>query len=338
MVKVAFIGFGSIAKTTHLRPYLSLQEKGLVKLVAAADVDPNSFTAAAEMNIGSSDEKLGDAVHTYADWKEMLAKEDVDMVDICVPTYLHAPIAIEVLNMGYHVLCEKPMSLSYDLCCQMVEAAKKSGKKFMIGQCVRFGANYRYLKKLIEEGTYGKVKGGYFRRMSAPPTWGWQNWYMDYDKSHGCIADLHVHDIDVCRYLFGEPKAVACNTQDIGCYCGRDIAHTTLHYDDYTMFVLGDWSQEGMGFTADYRVAFEKATVALTDFKLMVYPRGGQAFDPEVPGDNFYYNEIEAFVNSIENDTTVECNPPEGTANTIKLIETMIESADKGGVVVPFEA
>lgn len=338
MLNVAIIGFGGISKGCHLPAYLKLQEKGLIKLVAVADVNPEAFTKAVELNIGSATLKLGEDVHTYLDWEEMLDKEDVDMVDVCVPTYLHAPVAMGALKKGCHVISEKPMALSYETCCEMVKTAKECGKKFMIAQCLRFGADYKYLKQLVEEGTFGAVKTGYFHRLSVPPVWGWENWFMDYSKSGGCITDLHIHDIDICRFIFGDPKAVSCNTQDV--YCGRDVAHTVLHYDGFTTLVRGDWTQEKLPFTAEYRVGFEKATVDLKGGKVTVYPRGGgEPFEPELPGDNnFYYNEIEYFVNSVMNDTPIEGNTPEGTANTIKLIETMIESADKGGIVVPFEA
>ena len=148
MLNVAIIGFGGIAKAAHLNPYLQLQKDGFVKLVAVCDVCSEQFTEKAEINIGESDSGLSEEVNKYTDYKEMLQKESVDMVDICLPTFLHAEATIYALNAGCHVLCEKPMSLNYDLCSAMVDAANKNGKKLMIGQCLRFFNIYNFLKEM----------------------------------------------------------------------------------------------------------------------------------------------------------------------------------------------
>ena len=216
----------------------------------------------------------------------------------------------------------------------MINAAEKSGKKLMIGQCLRFSNKYNYLKKVISENTFGKVKSGVFRRLSSPPVWGWDNWFMDYNRSHGCILDMHIHDIDMIRYLFGEPESVSCFTQDI--YSGKDIAHSTLSYSDFSMLAIGDWSQEGLPFTADYRVAFEKATIDYSDGTVTVYPRGGNPFKPELEDEDFYYNEIEFFVENISSGEANTTNSPESAAMSVKLINALIASAENNGVFVSF--
>ena len=334
MTKVAIIGFGGIAKAVHLASYLKLEKDGKVNLVAVCDICPESFEEKAEINIGGADLGISEKVNKYTDWREMLKNEKVDIVDICLPSYLHSDTACEAIKAGYHVLCEKPMSLSYGNCLKMIEAANQSGKKLMIGQCLRFSTNYNYLKKVISDNTFGKVKGGVFRRQSCPPVWGWDNWFMDYNRSHGCILDMHIHDIDMIRYLFGEPESVSCFTQDI--YSGKDIAHSTLSYSDFSMLAIGDWSQEGLPFTADYRVAFEKATIDYSDGTVTVYPRGGNPFKPELEDEDFYYNEIEFFVENISSGEANTTNSPESAAMSVKLINALIASAENNGVFVSF--
>lgn len=336
MVKVALIGFGGIAKAAHFPAYLELEKKEMVKLVAICDIRADKFEEEVEINIGgSSNPTVGGNVKKYTDWHEMLKNEDVDMVDICLPTYLHADTACEALKAGYHVLCEKPMSLSYGNCLKMIEAANQSGKKLMIGQCLRFSTNYNYLKKVISDNTFGKVKGGVFRRQSCPPVWGWDNWFMDYNRSHSCILDMHIHDIDIVRCFFGEPEAVSCVSQNL--YAGKDMAHSTLMYRDFSILVLGDWTQEGIPFVADYRVAFEKATIDFKDDVVTVYPRGGEPFKPELADDHMYYNEIEFFIDSISNGTANTLNPPESAALSVKLVDTLIESSENNGAFISFE-
>lgn len=334
MIKVAILGFGGIAKNAHLPAYQKLEESGKVKLVAVCDVDSSRFTSDMGINIGASDSVLGGDVNTYTDWREMVEKEDFDMVDICLPTYLHAEMAIEMLNRGYHVLSEKPMSLEYADCLKMCEAAKAADRKLMIGQCLRFGNEYAFLKDAIDKGTFGKVLTGTFRRMSGPPIWGWDNWFMDYERSHGCILDMHIHDIDMMRHLFGEPVEVSCNTADI--YSGKDIAHTRLFFPEHSMLIIGDWSQNGIDFNADYRVAFEKATVDFAAGQIKVYPRGGEAYTPDWEPNNFYEGEIVYFIDMLINNTENTLNPPESAARSVALINTMCESADKNGEKVMF--
>jgi len=335
MIKVAMIGFGGIAQAVHYPAYIELEKQGKVKLVAICDVDEAKFNQKMEINIGGSEVVIAEDVKKYTDWKEMLSTEDVDMVDIAIPTYLHAPVTIEALKMGHHVLCEKPMSLNYNLCKDMINAANTAGKKLMIGQCLRFDNKYKYIKKLVDEETYGKAKTGVFRRMSTPPVWGWENWFMDYAKAQGCITDMHIHDIDFIRYAFGEPLRVSCHTQDI---CSKkDVVHTIAEYDDFSMLAIGDWSQEGMPFTADCRIAFEKATVDLSDDKITVYPRGGEAFEPEIEDNNIYQSEIEYFINIICTGEENTENSPESAATSLKLVETMIKSSDKNGKTIKFK-
>ncbi len=334
MTKVAMIGFGGIAQSVHLPAHLKLEQEGRSKLVAVCDVDHNRFEKAMEINIGGSELKLGDDVKRYTDWQEMLDNEEVDMVDICVPTYLHAPIAKAVLARGIHVLSEKPMSISYEESLSMCEAAKAADRKLMIGQCVRFAAPYNFVRDAVQNNTFGKIVTGVFRRMSGPPIWGWDNWFMDYERSRGCILDMHIHDIDFIRYMMGEPDAVSCETKDF--YSGRDVAHSRLYYGDASFLVIGDWSLEGVEFCADFRISFEKATVVFAGGKLTVYPRGGEAYEPEVSDKDWYFAEIEFFLDMLQKGVENTVNKPESAALSVRLIDALCESADKGGEKIAY--
>ena len=336
MIKVAMIGFGGIAQSAHLTPHFEIEKKGISKLVAVCDIRPEQFDTQIEINIGGSDAKLRDDIKRYTDWKEMLEKEDIDMVDICVPTFLHAPIAIGALEMGCHVLSEKPMSLNYGLCKEMYETADRVGKKLMIAQCCRFGPAYLYIKKLVDENTYGKTKSAVLTRLGAAPMWSWENWYMDENRSGGAILDLHIHDIDLIRYIWGNPNSVSCCAQDIN--SGKDIAHSRLMYDDFSVMAIGDWSREKVGFETGTTVSSEKATVIRKGGKITVYPRGdAEAFSPELPPIDSYQAEIEYFMDIIANNKENKENDPKDSALSVKLVNTLVESSEKNGEFVPFK-
>lgn len=334
MLRVAMIGFGGIAHSGHIKNHFALEEEGREKLVAVCDIRPELFEQKIVINTGGAEVSLREDVARYTDWKEMLDKEDVDVVDICVPTFLHKDITIQVLKMGYHVLCEKPMSPSYEDCLEMCKAEKEYGKRLMIGHCVRFGTAMNIIKKFIDEKTYGKVKHAQFRRLSGPPKWGWDNWYMDYNRSGGCIRDLHVHDIDFARYVFGEPHKISCVTADK--YSGKDIVQSHLMYDGFSAMVIGDWSREGFPFQASCEISFENATVTLGAGEIKICQRDGEVFNYQFTANNSYKAEMEYFFDIIENDKENTQNPPESSALTIKLIDTLVESADNDGKVIEY--
>lgn len=157
---------------------------------------------------------------------------------------------------------------------------------------------------------------------------------MDYEKSHGAITDMHIHDIDMIRYLFGEPDSVSCTTKDV--YSKKDSAFSALRYDGFTVHAVGDWSLEGISFSADYSVSFEKATVVYSAGVITVYPRGGESFTVPVQEENMYQNEIEFFIDSIATGKKNMINSPESAAKTIKLIEALVQSSDENGDFIIF--
>ena len=327
MLKAALIGFGGIAQA-HKNGYIQLEKDGKVKLVAACDVRKEAFEKVTEINLKSDTTQKAD-IRCYTDLEEMLAKETVDFVDICVPSYLHKELAVKMLNRGYNVLCEKPMALNSADCEEMLQAEKKSGKHFMIAQCLRFFPEYEFLKECIDDKRFGKVLGAFFNRNSSQPLWGFENWYLDYNRCGGAITDIHIHDIDMVRYLFGEPDAVSCRATD--CKTRYDIVQTALFYGGTPITANGCWTAGKIKFAASYKVDFEKASILYEGGKVTVYPEEGDAFQPELTGHDGYTGEIAYFCDVIEGKTKNEKNPASSAANTIKLIEAMKSSADEGG-------
>lgn len=332
MLKAAIIGFGGIAQA-HKNGYITLEKEGKVRLVAACDIRKEAFESVAEINLKSDTTQKAD-FHCYTDLEEMLAKETLDFVDICVPSYLHKELAVKMLNRGYNVLCEKPMALNSADCKEMLEAEKKSGKHFMIAQCLRFSPEYEYLKACIDDGRYGKVLGAFFNRNSAQPMWGFENWYLDYNRCGGAITDIHIHDIDMVRYLFGEPEAVSCRATD--CKTKYDIVQTALYYGNTPITANGCWTAGKIRFAASYKVDFETASILYEGGKVTVYPEKGDAFQPELIGHDGYTGEIAYFCDIVEGKIKNKKNPASSAANTIRLIETMKQSADEGGVKTLF--
>ncbi len=332
MLKAALIGFGGIART-HLEGYRKLEEKGIARLAAAYDIRKEAFEKEVEINLGGDGASKAD-FHRYTDLEEMLRKETVDFVDICVPSYLHREYATRMLERGYNVLCEKPMALNSEDCEAMLTAEKKSGKHFMIAQCLRFFPEYEFLKECIDDNRYGKVLGAFFNRVSAQPLWGFENWYTDYARCGGAVTDIHIHDVDIVRYLFGEPAAVSCHATD--CKTRYDIVQTSFQYGGTPISANGCWTAGKIKFAASYKVDFERASVLFEQGSVTVYPEEGEPFRV-APGEfNGYAGEIAYFCDVICGKTENLKNPAVSAARTIRLVETMKESADHNGAMIPF--
>ena len=273
-VRVAMIGFGGIAKS-HKKGYEILAAEGAnVRLVAICDIDPGRFTAGTVTNLGAEKAANLDGINTYTNVDEMLEKEDFSMVDICIPTYLHCEYAIKMMKAGKHVLSEKPMALNSADCEKMLAAAKEYNRVLMIGQCLRFEPAYLYLKKCVDEGTFGKLKNMRMHRMSSHPMWGFEQWYTKTEKSGGCIMDLHIHDVDFVLSLFGQPKSLHSVRNVLG--EKNAYVNTLMQYEDHVVGVEGTWDLPASHpFQATFRVVFEKAVVENADGKFMLYTAQG---------------------------------------------------------------
>ncbi|MBQ9784775.1 MAG: Gfo/Idh/MocA family oxidoreductase [Clostridia bacterium] len=335
-VKIALIGFGGIARS-HYAGYQRLaQTDAPLSLVAVCDINPDQLTRQITINTSTVPVTLPADMHTYTDVDELIANEDFDMADICLPTYLHKEYTIKLLRAGKHVLCEKPMALSSADCEEMLQASRESGKRLMIGQCLRFDTPYLHLKNAIESGKYGKLRALTMNRLSALPIWGFEQWFQDTDRSGGCILDMHIHDVDMARFLLGEPDAVSVVSYD-----GKtrwQWENTRLFYDGVTVSINGSWDEtRGTAFVADYRAVFEKASLIRSPKgHAVLWEENKAPVDlPDFTGD-MYTKEIEFFTRSIVEDTPNTVNSPESACATVKLIEAMRESAARGGEKLPY--
>ena len=334
-VKVAIIGFGGIARS-HYKGYQILEsENEPIKIVAVCDINPNQFTAIVNINNATDEGGLSSSIKTYTSVDELIANEEFDMADICLPSYLHKEYAIKLMEAGKHVLSEKPMALSSEDCDEMLAASKRTGCKLMIGQCLRFASSYLFLKKCIDEGTYGNVKHTFMHRLSAQPRWGFEHWFEKTEKCGGCILDMHIHDVDMARFLFGEPEAVS--TVSLDGETRWQVSNTRLFYKDNLVVINGSWGEANtVKFSSGFRVRFETASVVADQSgKIVIYPDEGEPYSPELPKTNYMAEEIRTFAKTIldENFKNVN-NPPESARETVRLVERLRESAAKNGEVV----
>ena len=290
MLKVGLIGCGFMGNM-HANCYNNIPD---AKVVAVADLRPEKAAEVA---------KLSDAT-IYTTGKELIEQADVDVIDICLPTYLHAEHALWAMDKVKHVFVEKPVTLTLEEGKALIAKSAETGAQVQVGQVIRFWDEYVELQKIVESGKYGKVNNANFRRISPLPTWGWENWILDMAKSGGAAQDLHIHDIDYVLSLFGEPKSFSSvKTSNNG------YVNTLMNYGDFVVGVEGTWDLPTTHpFQATFRVVFEKAVVENADGKFLCYTENGaeeikiekMALAGEVSGGNVsdlggYYNELVYF-------------------------------------------
>lgn len=195
-LKIGVIGCGSIARRRHLIEYAANEN---VEIVAVCDlISERAEEMAVQYN-----------AQAFVDYKELLAMGNLDAVSVCLPNYLHAPVSIEALNAGYHVLCEKPMAISEEEAKSMIQAAEQNGKKLMIAHNQRFVSSHQKAKQLIDSGEIGKIYS-FKTTFGHPGPEGWSidgrdSWFFNKEQAFiGALGDLGVHKSDLMRYLLGE--------------------------------------------------------------------------------------------------------------------------------------
>ena len=149
---------------------------------------------------------------TESRWEDLVARDDVDLVDICTGNATHMPIAVAAARAGKHILCEKPMALDASQARQMLEAAEEAGVCHMVAFNYRRVPALALARQLIQEGKIGQVRhfnAAYYQDWLVDPAYGY-TWRHDAKKGgSGAHGDLNAHTVDLARFLVGEVDAVS---------------------------------------------------------------------------------------------------------------------------------
>lgn len=332
MLRAGLIGTGMIAKA-HIDGYEQIaKEYENVALEAVCDICPDKL------------EHFGGSVRKYTSVEDMLRKEQgkLDYVDICVPTYLHSAIAIQAMEAGYHVLCEKPMARTLEQAETMVEVSKRTGKMLMIGHCCRFYSVPDLIRETIARGDLGKVRSAeFYREGGSKKPMGWNNWFRDGELSGGAMLDLHIHDVDVIREFFGMPKAVSAVASSVITKGGYDAMSVNFMYGDGKfVHALCDWTIANDRYnTRTIRVNFENGYIFADRTKgreaLVKVRDDGTVEDyTEHMTFNAHKNAIVYFVDCLTNGKYPDRCPPEQSMDAVKIVMAEMRSADLGGALV----
>ena len=335
--KIALIGCGGMG-TGHLRSYRNIPN---AKIVAICDIYP-----------GRAAERVAEFfpdAQVFTDYHEVLNLPGLDAVDICTPNYLHSIIAVEALNHGLHVFCEKPDAVNVEEALKMKAAAEKNGRVLMVMRNNRYAPESQYLKKYIEDGNMGEIyagRCGWQRRRGIPGKGGW--FTTKAQSGGGPLIDLAI-------WLMGNPTPVAvsgstyCKFADsdmsdsVNSNFGDKMADGTFDVEDLAMgFIRFDngaclqiefsWASNVEKEKEFVELRGTKAGASWPDLKIFTEEYGSTVdVIPAVRPKEFdgHGRNLAHFVEVLQGKAEPAFVPQQGV-NMIRILRAMYESAEKG--------
>lgn len=312
MLKVCLVGVGGISGA-HIPAWKNMSD---VELTGICDIRPEQMEKYPEIN-------------KYTDFDEMIEKEKPDIVDICLPTFLHIEYSLKAIRRGINVICEKPVSLHRDDIEKVYGAAKENGVHFMIAQVLRFWPEYEFVEEVYRTGKYGKLLSGNMSRLSLRPKWTWDGWMTDEKRSGLVPFDLHIHDLDFMVWAFGKPVNAYRNRSK---QPDQDYISATYEYDGFFINTEASWYNSPIPFEMSFRFQFEKAVIVFKEGKLTIYESNGNTILPgesssadtgdiSIPKSDAYANEIRYFTDAVINGTPIERVTPESLDTVLSLLD-----------------
>ncbi|WP_149475325.1 Gfo/Idh/MocA family protein [Oceanobacillus polygoni] len=209
-VRVGMIGYKFMGKA-HSNAYRNLPFFFDSKVVPIMQ----SISGRDEAGVKEAAQKMGWASYE-TDWRELIERDDIDVIDIVTPNSTHFEMAIAAAEAGKHVICEKPLAMNVDQAKRMYNAVQKNGVIHMICHNYRFAPAVQFAKKLIEQGRIGKIRhirGTYLQDAyldpKSPITWRARKEIT----GSGVLGDIGSHSLDLARFLVGEFQEVVGMTE-----------------------------------------------------------------------------------------------------------------------------
>jgi len=353
--KVAVIGTGMIANAAHIPAWKALA--GDAEVVGVADVREEAARETAHRY---------EIPRAYADPQQMLNELQPDIVSVCTPNAYHKQWTLAALKSGAHVLCEKPIAVSYADALEMYQAAESLGKVLSVSQSLRFMNVFSAGREMAVAGRLGEI---YYAEINSIRRRGIPKWGFFHMKKHnagGPVCDLGVHTLDAVLWIMGNPKvkavsgmtymklgnrdeglvtSLADSGAPIGVFTPRpydtrefDVEDFASGYirleNDITMSIKTSWAvnmPESFGLT----VAGTEGGLQLPPLKLLrnegryqveVAPKVLPDRDIPFPG---HYGVTENFVKVLRGQEEMVVKR-EQVLNVVRAIETLYRSADAG--------
>lgn len=333
MVRIAIVGLGYMGQI-HLEAYKTIKNARVVAACDSRISANNEFISSVEGNLKSIKSDFS-SLELYSDLKKMLDKGGFEVLDICLPTFLHTDVALVALGKGYHVFVEKPLALTVSDSLKIMRCAEEAKRKVGVGHCIRFWPSYVELRRIILDGDLGKIHSASFERYTPAPNWSTDGWLLSIKHSGGPLIDLHIHDSDFILSVFGMPDSVLTTGNKLS---DPSIVQTLYRYKDISVYAAGGFFKaDTFPFTMRSTCIFENGIVELDESKnpvLQIHKTGSDKKIPSLSTDDAYARELEDFVNSIENDTLTTVITPQSAVDAMVIVSAEKRSLEEGKEII----
>ena len=282
----------------------------------------------------------------YSDYHELLAREDIDVVNICVPSGLHKQVALEVIAAGKHVIVEKPIALSTTDANEMIQAATGAGVKLCVILQNRYNAPMQDIYDAVKSGKIGKVLlGNATVRWYRPQSYYEDGWHGTWAMDGGALMNQSIHHIDALQWLIGDVESVFAYTgtqahrmeaEDTGVVVLRfkngalgSIEGSTITYPqniEGSVAIFGEKGSLKIGGTALNRKVLWRIDGELENEREII---SADLVDPPSVYGSSHTLVIEDMIDAIQNDRQPTTHGNEGK-RSLALVQAIYESARTG--------
>jgi predicted dehydrogenase len=263
MVRIGIVGLGFMG----MIHYLAAAKLRGARVTAICTRDAKKLAGdwrGIRGNFGPAGTKMDlGKIKRYAKLEALCADSDIDLIDICTPTYLHPDMAQMALHAGKHVLIEKAIALTRKEADAMLEAAARARKLLMVAHVLPFFPEFAFAAEVIRARTYGRLLGGHFKRIIAQPDWFEE--IADASNTGGPAIDLHIHDTHFIALIAGMPRKIfstgIATDKNIVTYLTTQYLYGTGTHALALSCSSGALSKKGREFVHGYELYLEQATL-----------------------------------------------------------------------------
>lgn len=331
--KVGIIGCGAI----HAVHADAIMKNLKTELVAVADIDKEKAKITSKQY----------GCKYFTDYKELLKQENIDVIHICTPHYLHAPIAIEAMRTGKHVLTEKPMSISVSDAEEMIKVSEQTGKRLGICFQNRYNSTAERIKEVLASGRTGRILGG-----KAFVTWHRDpDYYLNSDwkgtwekEGGGVLINQAIHTLDLLQFFMGDIGSLkaSIDTRLLEKFIEvEDTVDATIKFKNGTTALFYATNCYTVDSPIELELICENAKIKLAEELTIRYSDGTFEHHSDIDkaaGEKTYWGcshtvLIDDFYNKLQNGHKFEIDGEEGI-QTVKIIQAIYASHKSGEYIV----
>lgn len=330
MKNIGLVGLGFVGKE-HVNAYEKMEHCRLAAICTRNEVTDQKI--------------LSDFQGEFTkDFDKLLKDDGIDIIDICLPTFLHEEYIIKAAEAGKQIICEKPLTLTEGSADRIIKAVERNKVNLFVGHVLRFWPEYECFKQYSQSNKLAGIELLQAKRLCQFPAW--SEWFKYPKKSGGALFDLHIHDIDFSYYLLGEVESVyAVGSQNE--YGAWNHIMTTLFFKNGSKAFVEASNQmpEGYPFSMSLRAQSKVGTLEYTvvageniekineSSNQLIYYTKQKRETVEIGESDPFLKELSYFVTCVNHNIANEIVPLEDVRYVIKLLHAVERSLETGHLI-----